>query len=830
MKRKTLILLFFIGYQLCVFPGNLSNSSSAWAASEEDELFLVAQKAFEDGFYDVAIRYIEQFLQKYPQTDKRIQARLLLGQCFFFQSQYLKAFDIFQELLNYNEFKDATLFWLGETYFKGADYRQAEKFYRQLLELYPDSIYLPQTYYSLGWTYLEQGEYQQAKDTFMRMVKKFPADRLTEDALFKIGECEYHLGSYEIAIQYFSNYVLRFPMSTRHAEAYFYIAESYYYLNNYLNAISYYAKAADISYDTKLSVMSKVSMGWCYLKLEKYDLSEKSFTEAQKLASEKNISLEDVYLGLASLYSANGENTKAKEVYAELIRQFPESPRLAEARLGKANIDYALKDYSQAISEYQNLISIYMNDPQQQDVLEKAYYGLAWTYLKAGDIDSAIKNFETIMSKTESKIVKVSALTQIGDAYQDAGQLGKAIDIYDRILKDFPDSLYTDYVQFRQGIALLKQDKIEAATLSFLSLQTNFPKSKYLNDVKYYLGVAYYKKEDWAQAITSISEYLQSLNKSMLFAAEANYVLALSYLNAQDYKAALTAFEKIIKDFPEQTVMTRVAKLNIAKSQNSLGDTEEAIRIFQEILRDYPSTESAQEAMLWLGDHYFEKGEWESALKYYQDFLKNFPGSDKVNLVYFETGQAFQAQDNFDQALTYYKKISEKADKEVFAKAKLAIADIFSKDADNQSAITAYMNIAQNVPEFQRDAYVKIANIQSANKEYQKVIESYQKALKADKALSGITNVELQFNIGDVYELLNEPEAAIEAYLKIPYLYSKDLPWVVKAYLRVARIFEDTDRWTEAAAIYRKIEALNAPESKYAAERLMWIKEHQQNP
>jgi len=47
-----------------------------------------------------------------------------------------------------------------------------------------------------------------------------------------------------------------------------------YYLENFLNAISYYAKAAEISYDHNLIMMSKVSLGWSYLKLEKYTLSE----------------------------------------------------------------------------------------------------------------------------------------------------------------------------------------------------------------------------------------------------------------------------------------------------------------------------------------------------------------------------------------------------------------------------------------------------------------------------------------------------------------------------------------------------------------------------
>jgi len=166
----------------------------------ENELFLVAQKAFEDGFYDVAMRYINQLFEQHPQTKKHIQAKLLLGQCYFFKSQYLKAYDTFQDLLQYSELKDATLFWLGETYLKGSDYKQAEKQYQQLINLYPDSDYVPQAYYSLGWSYFEQSEFEKAKGAFRKLSANFPTHQLREDAAFKLAESEYNLHAYENAI------------------------------------------------------------------------------------------------------------------------------------------------------------------------------------------------------------------------------------------------------------------------------------------------------------------------------------------------------------------------------------------------------------------------------------------------------------------------------------------------------------------------------------------------------------------------------------------------------------------------------------------------------
>lgn len=818
-----LTTLYIAGCFFIASPVYAAAPAATTAPSEEMDLFLVAQKAFDDGFYDVAIRYIEEFLQKYPQSEKQVQVKLLQGQCYFFKSQYLKAFDIFQSLLQYSEFKDATLFWLGETYFKGSDYKQAEKQYLQLIDVYQNSEYLPQAYYSLGWTYFEKSDYKAAEEKFRQLIQNFPAHQLAEDAAFKLGECEQNLGSFDTAIKYFKSYILKYPPSNRHADAYFYIAEAYYYQEDFLSAIAYYAKAADLAYDPKVSYMSNISMGWSYLKLKRYDLSQKSFADAEKIATEKELLTDDLYLGQASLYSQTGENPKAIEAYTQLIDKFSTSPRIVEAYLGRANANYALKNYQAAIDEYRMLIDKYGNEPGREEIVEKAFYGLAWTYLKSGQIDLSIKSFEAIMAKTNNKTVKISALTQIGDAYQDIEQMDKAIDIYDQILREYPDNISNDYVQFRQGIALLKMDKIEAATLSFQSLQTNFPQSKYLNETKYYLGVTYFKKKEWLTAIQHITDYRAGLSGPSEFSSESLYILGLCHFNLAQYDKALAIFRQILKDYLGEKNMAAVAEFNIAKCLFQLGQVKEALEKFQTVYTIYGETEIAQEALLWLANYHLEKKNFNEAVKYYEEFLDRFPGSPQINLIHYELGQTYEAQEHLDKALSHYKLITPQ-DKEIYARARLAIADIFSdQTTDEQTAINSYKEIIASVPDFQRDAYVKIARVYYNNKNYENALKAYQDALNAPEGSSEIKNPEILFRLGDIYESLNNTTQAVESYMKIPYLYSRDQAWIIKAYLRLGRIFEDSEKWEDAKTVYKKIIDFKIDESKYAKERVDWI-------
>lgn len=391
--------------------GLLTAGVPVQAQTNDKELFLVAQKAYEDGFYDVAIRYIEQLLSDHPDTNKRIEARLLLGQCYFFKSQYLKAYEVFNDLLQYTEYRDHTLYWLGETYLKGSDYRQAKKQYRQLINLFPNSVFTPQAYYSVGWVEFEEDKFQDAFKTFTELQQKFPDHQLAEDAAFKLGEIEYNLRHFEKTIDAFNNYLEKFPRSTKKAEAFFYIAESYYYLEDPLTAITYYAKTAEVAYDNKLILMARVSLGWCYLKLEKYKLAGENFDKALVFAESKGILSDDIYLGQATLYTRMEKYAEALNAYQLLIDTFPNSHRVLESYLGKANIFYKLEQYDRAIIHYKKVLLDFDETKELNDTYEKAFFGLAWSHLKKNEIEPAIQSFQAIKNRATNKTVKISALT-----------------------------------------------------------------------------------------------------------------------------------------------------------------------------------------------------------------------------------------------------------------------------------------------------------------------------------------------------------------------------------------------------------------------------------
>ncbi len=820
-NRYIYIFIYFLIFSFILSENPRTNY--CWAQDNETETFLIAQKAFDDGFYDVAIRYISELLKQYPQTSKRPQIHLLLGQCHFFNGQYLDAFREFKQLLDAPGYKDVVLFWLGETYLKVKDYSEAEINYRQLLDLYPSSTYVPQAHYALAWIKFEKNDYLEAKENFQNFVALFPTHQLFEDSLFRIGECNFQLEQYEPAIETFQKYIKSFPKSTRLDQAFFYTAESNYYLKKYTASIKFYGKCKEKTHKNQTQLTCDIGIAWSYLKLKEFDQAEQSFKDAISFSTEKNITNEIPYFGLATLFSEKKDFTSALISYEKIISFAPKDPKSSEAYLGIANTFYKIEDYDKALDAYQKTIELFKNTPSLSSVVEKSYLGLAWTNLRKGIPSEAIRNFQYVIDQTQNKIVKVSALTQIGDAYQDMHEYDNAITAYDKILRNFPSTPYSDYAQYRQGIALLKMNKIDSATLSFESLQENFPDSDYLTDTKYYLGMAYFKKEDWIAAKENMENFISELSADHQFQPDAHYILGLSYLRLEDYEKSIKIFKKIKKYYPSSETLVQDSEINIARCLYEKGAIKDALKEFKIIIYKYPQTETALQATSWLAEYYLQSREYKNAITYYTSIIENFPDSDKAGDAIVGLAQAYHESGESDQALNQLKLINNSFNDEIYGRAHLLIAEIFASETDNKKAMETYQAIIKNSPEFSRDAYVKIARILKSKKHFAESLEAYENALLAPEGLSQTKKCKIQFLKADLYDSLGKTDKSIDAYLKIPYLYPEETKWVIKSYLRIARLFENNETWDEAVLIYDKILEYQVDERTFAQERLDWI-------
>ena len=94
-----------------------------------------------------------------------------------------------------------------------------------------------------------------------------------------------------------------------------------------------------------------------------------------------------------------------------------------------------------------------------------------YTYKKA------IEEFKNTLEDADDPLVKVSSQVQIANAYQETAKYDEALDIYNEILRDYPNTIYADYIQFQIGIVFLKKKDLEKSFLALRNLKNNFLKS-----------------------------------------------------------------------------------------------------------------------------------------------------------------------------------------------------------------------------------------------------------------------------------------------------------------------------------------------------------------
>lgn len=789
---------------------------------KEEEALFVAKRAFEDHFYEVALGLFERFLKNYPDSAKTAEVNLLIGECYFYQDKFLDALNKFEWLADQplsRNIRDAVFYWIAEVHFRANNFSKAALYYKRIIDEFPDSAYLAAANYSLGWCYFQERDFQGALGCFRIVEERFPRESFAREAGFKIIECLYNLKEYAQLKEKLKIYLKEYSQDTAKAPyMYFYLGEADYYLDNYSTAIEEYSRALSSTQDDKIQALSRLSIGWAYLKLKKYKEAEEAFLMVKAAELEKS-SRDILLLGEAILNNQTKKFDKAKSIYGELLEKTSDPAVMIQAYLGRADAFYDTGSFTQAMGLYKEALTKVTPDIPQE-FIDKLHYGLAWSYLKEGMFKEAIDEFQKIVKSSDDKIFKISALCQIGDAYQDSRDYAKAIEAYDNILKSYPDSLYSDYVQYQLGSAMLKSSNYDGAILAFQNLKSNFPGSKLVDDATYALGLAYFQRENYEASRQIFAKFQQEYKDSYL-APHAMYLLGTSLYNLGKFNESIEVFKDVIRLYNQDTELVQKAEYEIADCYYRMGQEKEAMERFKALRSRYPDTSLTSEVIWWLGEYYYRNNDLNLSRRYFTSLIHDFPKSSLVPNAYYALGSIYDEEGDYEEAITNFQKVTRLGKSDLSGTATVAIADMYAKMSKADLALETYKKMIEDYPNLNSLIFPKIADIYKKTGNYEEALEFYRKALQI-VPLSETSSI--QFKIAEAKEAQGRPQEAIEEYLKVTYLYTENNPLAVKSLLRVASIYEGKEKFNEAANIYQRVISLGSEEAKYARERIDWMR------
>jgi tetratricopeptide (TPR) repeat protein len=439
---------------------------------------------------------------------------------------------------------------------------------------------------------------------------------------------------------------------------------------------------------------------------EKVDESQMSYSDRDKFNFQK---------GYAFFSSKN-----KKEATSYFNRVINSAEYGSQAKYYLGFIAYEGDDYKEAAKYFDEVSG-------EEKYKEKLSYYQADMNFKLGDFQKAIELGEKAMTK--SNAIEKSELNKIiGESYFNLKRYDKAV----------------PYLAAYKG-----------------------KKGRWNNTDFYQLGYAYYKQNDFENAV---SQFNKIINGKDFVAQNAYYHLGESYLKLDQKQQALNAFKNASEMAFDESIQEDAA-LNYAKISYEIGNSYQSVpAVLLGFIKEYPDNASRSVIEKLLIDSYISSKNYKEALALLD---KNKSPENKLayQKVTFYRGLELYADRNYQEAATMFEKsIDGQIDASFSARATFwkgeteYVLDIF-KNAVLSYKQFAGLAAARTTPEFKNINY-NIAYAYFKLKEYDQSGDYFEKQIEAVKADKVRLN-DSYLRLGDCRFVTSKYWPAMEAYNKV---------------------------------------------------------------
>ncbi len=433
----------------------------------------------------------------------------------------------------------------------------------------------------------------------------------------------------------------------------------------------------------------------------------------------------DFQMGYA-LFNAN--DPEAAERYLQRVSNSPVYGSQAKYYLGY--IAYQQEDYQEANERFDQIAD-------QEALQERLSYYQADMNFKLGNFREAIAEAEKQLPKSDRR--EVSELNKIiGESYFNLGEYQNAIP-------------YLEQYKGKRG--------------------------RWMNTDYYLLGYAYYKQEDYANAIGQFNKIVDGAD---FVAQNAYYHLAECYLKLDKKQEALNAFRNASRmDFDPE--IQKDGLLNYARLSYEIGNPYEAVpEALGAYLEKYPADEHAQEIEELLVDSYLTSRNFQGALEL-MERQKGIASAETYQRVAYYRGVELFLEEQYSEAYQLLEK---------------------SLDAGRD-------------PDFKARASFWKAESAYILGRYDEALAEYTRFASLPAASRLPEYSSLQYQLGYTHFKLKRYEAAAGSFEK--YVRQEGMsPQQADAYMRLGDSYFVSRRYRDAIAAYDRAKSAGSQEEDYA--------------
>lgn len=718
---------------------------------------LAAQCLFEDEKYKEAIPYFEYY---YNNVDKiRKQDVYKMAYSYYRTQQWQKAIEPFQQLsIVQDSLGQTSMYYLGDCYLKTNDKKGAKNAFsicsqmpfnqklieqslllsgklsfelgysaegsaqiKKLLSDYPNSAYKSEASNLLSEQLLRSNNYSEAYQMLSSIES--PSRALMQKSAFGFALQNLQQNRWTEAEKLLNESVQNSENNDYEAAAYFWKAEVDYHNKNYAAALtdgqSFIAKN-----NNEVAIISPgathqnamITLGYSALNAGDFTQSRIYFAQAQNKQNSKNYSAKlsaDAALREADAAFLQKDYTKSTELYTKSILE--NGSDADYARFQKSTL-LGLQGRS---AEQTELLTQIINQKNPDSKFKyEAHYALGDLQLDADKYAEAISHFEKVNDNT-AKHLAAKSLAKIGFAYQEAGNDTKAIEIYKKVVSDYPNSdqrngalealkdLYVSTNQPNAYVQLLKDNNLAATD------------NAGLDSLFYAAAETQYAGNKYAKATEAMGNYLQQYPQG-IFKTKANFYKAESHYQLKEYDAALKGYDAVLNeawsDFTEASAVKAAA---LAYAQNNFIAAEKYYSILRNNAIGKDNLKSAYKGLMLTAKN---QNQMELSSNY-ADTLLSIPEVDEQskNEALLIKGNAALKALKYEDANGFYTQLSSSKNIEIAAEALYKQAEILvvqNKITEAEKATNKAIQQTTGSSYWNTKSYLLMADIFVAQKDY----------------------------------------------------------------------------------------------------------------
>jgi len=281
------------------------------------------------------------------------------------------------------------------------DYQKIIDAFGKVSEKYPLAMTAAQSQFIVAQLYVMRNDFSEAEKELIKVTRNFSgAPEIASRAQFLIGNIYERQGKWEAAVSEYEKLIDLYPLSRLGLKMPIYIAQHYQLSKDASEAEKAYTKAVrgyegliGDYFGTSIAPVVMDHLALAYLSQGKWDEAIEVWQEITTKYSQSPLA-EKSMLASGEIYSRQIRDLqKAIQTYEEFVNQYPRSQLIKQVRLQIGKLYFTNGDTEKAKQIFEQIISDY---PQEKGLCADARFSLAACYEREADSQNAIEQYNKL--------------------------------------------------------------------------------------------------------------------------------------------------------------------------------------------------------------------------------------------------------------------------------------------------------------------------------------------------------------------------------------------------------------------------------------------------